>query len=1152
MKKQLLFSVCCMLLWAGVSAQVGQINEVPQPLSPEAAELGKYVEMPVGYYSGIPEVGIPLYELKCRDLSVPVSLSYHASGIKRREVPSWVGAGFSLNAGGTIIRIVRGVSDGDNMATPSAYKKYPRDPVNPFPHPKFSLGVELEIPDPKIDGEFDEFYFNFMGYSGSFTFTNYGKVLMGDVNNMKAEYIGTQFKFTDGKGVEYHFTGAERRSYPSVGPYYVTWYLKKIVHPVKRDSIEFSYGELGISNPFRSTYVPSSYFYEKMFQKVVPTVPVGIQNPDCETRGRGVILPQTLRSEETRLLEQIVYNTDTVRFYRSNNIRSDIYRISLDSIRIFDKNGIVHRVKFNYTYSDTLTTDPLAKKMLLKSLKINDQPAYLFSYFESYMGKRMPGIYSNGEDLWGYYNGEDSPFTENNDRIYSNFKSLPGFGNNTSYRNPDYRYAQIGTLKSMTYPTGGKTEFEYEGNDFAYDSYGSVIDWETSGVAELMMDSVRKTGRLVSGPLSGNPGSMMINRNEVLIHHDQTVTINTKIGLDERLNSLTRYLDYTYNNGEGFDGTVRLFKFNSATSNFDLVEERTFNPALVMGLPANTAAFISARPGGTSTESHTRFLTEGRYRVEVEIPDVCMMASMTVTNQFRYREPERIYNAGGLRIKKMKFISPVNNSSFEKSYDYSYKGKTSGILESAFSHVTAKLHWGEVRPYPEGACFGDRAAPQICNFYRFHSEGLIPIGNSKGGAIGYAQVTEQMNDGRKKIMQFTNGYVHQFNDPLFDGFSNGYYYNSLGNVTIIDHKLFDNSVMRGRMKKAEYYNSNGQIIKKEVHTFSDKASVIGANVPSSDSFFYSVGDLVIDGNVCMGNFASLGLYIFTYEVRPKNVVPVLDSVYYYNGNEILKEVTKYAYNSWEYSNPSRIIKTNSIGDTSITHFKYPYDYTISGTSAIAFSRGIKNLQDKHVLSLVESYTEEKPAVGTTKVISAELVSYKPELPVPDTVYSLNNTEGLSNFSPAVFTVSTASKDSRYQRRILFDKYDSYGNVVEQRKDGDLKEVLVWGYRKRYIVARITGSDYNTVIALVDTTVINNPSGDVVLRTELNKIRTALATTNPDAQVTSYTYAALKGMTSLTDPRGETVYYEYDPFGRLKRTKNADNHIFENQWYYYKP
>jgi YD repeat-containing protein len=463
------------------------------------------------------------------------------------------------------------------------------------------------------------------------------------------------------------------------------------------------------------------------------------------------------------------------------------------------------------------------------------------------------------------------------------------------------------------------------------------------------------------------------------------------------------------------------------------------------------------------------------------------------------------------------------------------------------------LHWGEVRPYPEGACYGDRAAPQICNFYRFHSEGLIPIGNSKGGAIGYAQVTEQMNDGRKKIMQFTNGYVHQFNDPLFDGFSNGYYYNSLGNVTIIDHKLFDNSVMRGRMKKAEYYNSNGQIIKKEVHTFSDKASVIGANVPSSDSFFYSVGDLVIDGNVCMGNFASLGLYIFTYEVRPKNVVPVLDSVYYYNGNEILKEVTKYAYNSWEYSNPSRIIKINSLGDTSITHYKYPYDYTISGTSVLSFSKGIKNLQDKHVISSpVESYTEEKPAGGTGKITTAQLVSYKPTLPVPDTVYSLNNTAGLSNFTPAVFTVSTANKDSRYERRLVFDKYDSYGNVTEQRKEGSVKEVLIWGYQKRYIVARITGSDYNTVIALVDTTVINMPSSDGMLRTELHKIRTGLGISNPDAEVTSYTYATLKGLSSMTDPRGETVYYEYDAYGRLKRKKNADGHIKDHLWYHYRP
>src|ERR1700716_3943068 len=86
---------------------------LPQPIppSPTAASLGKYGEIPVGKYTGIPEINIPLYEITEGDIKVPISLSYHASGVKVEENASWVGLGWSLNAGGAITRSVRGKPD---------------------------------------------------------------------------------------------------------------------------------------------------------------------------------------------------------------------------------------------------------------------------------------------------------------------------------------------------------------------------------------------------------------------------------------------------------------------------------------------------------------------------------------------------------------------------------------------------------------------------------------------------------------------------------------------------------------------------------------------------------------------------------------------------------------------------------------------------------------------------------------------------------------------------------------------------------------------------------------------------------------------------------------------------------------------------------
>ena len=143
-------------------------------------------------------------------------------------------------------------------------------------------------------------------------------------------------------------------------------------------------------------------------------------------------------------------------------------------------------------------------------------------------------------------------------------------------------------------------------------------------------------------------------------------------------------------------------------------------------------------------------------------------------------------------------------------------------------------------------------------------------------------------------------------------------------------------------------------------------------------------------------------------------------------------------------------------------------------------------------------------------------------------------------------------DSRYYPAFKYQRFDHLGNVTEEGKDGDVKEVLVWGYQRRYIVARVQSSDYATVISLVDSTILNNPSSDAALRTELAKIRTGLASTNVKAKVTTYTYGTLMGPTSMTDPRGETTYYEYDNYGRLKRRKDPDGNIKENLWYHYNP
>ncbi|OWW23529.1 hypothetical protein B4Q04_20240 [Zobellia sp. OII3] len=79
--------------------------------TPTVAELARYADTPISHYSGVPNINLPLYTVDTGDYQLPISLSYHAGGIKVSQEASWVGLGWSLNAGGAITRQIRGEND---------------------------------------------------------------------------------------------------------------------------------------------------------------------------------------------------------------------------------------------------------------------------------------------------------------------------------------------------------------------------------------------------------------------------------------------------------------------------------------------------------------------------------------------------------------------------------------------------------------------------------------------------------------------------------------------------------------------------------------------------------------------------------------------------------------------------------------------------------------------------------------------------------------------------------------------------------------------------------------------------------------------------------------------------------------------------------
>ena len=83
MKKRILFHLILMkmlLIGTNLFGQ-GIQHQTITPPTPEATVFGKFGDIPVSFFTGTPNISIPIWEVNMKSLSLPISLSYHASGV---------------------------------------------------------------------------------------------------------------------------------------------------------------------------------------------------------------------------------------------------------------------------------------------------------------------------------------------------------------------------------------------------------------------------------------------------------------------------------------------------------------------------------------------------------------------------------------------------------------------------------------------------------------------------------------------------------------------------------------------------------------------------------------------------------------------------------------------------------------------------------------------------------------------------------------------------------------------------------------------------------------------------------------------------------------------------------------------------------------
>ncbi len=486
--------------------------------SPTAASLGKYSDIPVSYHTGVPSISIPLYTLTEGDLQLPISVSYHAGGIRVDETASAIGLGWSLNAGGMISRTVNGGPDEGmthslglspkngwgfyknggfpaeiNQCANRSWDNYhdaanadcPPSYVNCTPCIYWYHDAALGA----IDLEPDLYSFNVNGYSGKFFFDANRNVHFIEASEVFIKPLDlnlTSWLMITPDGAKYYFgtyagNNATEKSYADpIGVFAnfpdlvanTTWYLTRIESP-------------GSERWMTIEYEDEYYcFGSRKGQSYYPAT-AGGDNPNIADPTVSVTYVQGKRLKRVLTSSEFV----TVNFNSSVGGREDLNKSTITRANNLTQNSDAKSItavevvgtgfykKFNFSqdyFNATASVPPpcvgcgnepiysaTQHKKRLRLLSItetdgtNSLPPHVFLY-----NGMMPARYSLGRDFQGFYNGADSNdgWIQNGSQI-ANYSFVYNTGDN---RQPSEYNMKAGVLTSVTYPMGRVTSFDYE------------------------------------------------------------------------------------------------------------------------------------------------------------------------------------------------------------------------------------------------------------------------------------------------------------------------------------------------------------------------------------------------------------------------------------------------------------------------------------------------------------------------------------------------------------------------------------------------------------------------------------------------------------------------------------------------------------------
>lgn len=1113
------------------------------PPSPEAQAFQKYGDIPVSYYTGVPNISIPLYSINEGDISVPISLSYHASGIKVAEEASRVGLGWVLNAGGVISRTVVGRDDFSqiasyhnggiptlNLGSQYVFPQYnlamEGDNINLYNNTS-PLNLNTSFIDPigeVYDFEPDQYSYNFMGYSGQFILTPNKEVILAKNEKIKIQCMDANagsWEIWTPDGMHFYFEEVEEYLDASSNMFIKSsWYLNKIVSP-NGNQIDFLYDDLG------NQYVRPLGYLQEIDTRQYATAsggancggPYGSFNP----------VPVAGKEYKQKRLNSIIADLGTIDIIYGT--REDLDGDSkIERIEIFKKeNNIksanpIKRFEFVHDYFQTNVngqfnnTSESKKRLRLSSLleygfdSSNAIPLspYLFEY-ESNIN--LPSKTSLSRDHWGYYNGKgNSSLIPSFSTLQQSFTVEGLIGVMGTERDPSSNSMKAGSLKKITYPTGGSTEFFYESNEFdPQESNANIASYSQPYTDETNQFTYDNKGTLEEGYLDFT--DMYINPETGLpVPTEFTVKFRTSNGCNP--------------NSSGYGNEFSYYEL------YD--DNNVLIHRITIGSP-NVSCDGYFWVYNSSSGINEITLNQGTYRWVAYMPNVSDLQDLQVHYSYKgiFTPNEngiKYYNAGGLRIKKIvdkDNINPENDRIKEFFYNYTDDVNADGIDE--------EYSYGVLKSYPRYSYFD----PQEINgcFVTFlvrTSNSTVPLGSFP---VGYSQVTVSEQGNGKTIYKYHNKPNVNLN---YNWYSHPYGMDVPVRPT---YKPLIEDRFAGLLdEQINFKESNGLFTKiREVKNLYD---VQGAH--NFNNLYYGI-ELRRDftGSTWSNNYD----VAHVYPAMISNFVNIVEtSEKLYSSEDINDFIVINTTFDYDYSSHLQLKNktvTDSKGNEIISNFYYPDD--VISISAL----GGPNLSttEKAAIDALNSSNQHR----VNEVVQSENIVKKSGIEISKS-FTRKEYEVLNNNLVAISKVKTLKGDfdnslNPYQDRIEYTRYDLSGNLLEVSKTYGNSVCYIWGYSKEYPVAKIQNIDYGIIENLPGFGVNFNLGDSGLSPSQETTLRTHPSMTG--AMITTFSYNPLVGVTSVTDPRGETVFYEYDDHNRLKTVRDTESKLLKDYEYHYK-